>query len=506
MSLWREWKVTAASAAFMVAATLLPGTVQTAQAVLAAVSTDAATGAVLTHPGNGFPVWYQDAAGVALEQCNFNAGEVDPFCLPFAADEHFWWTGTALLSGAGVPDATLVLALEAAFATGDPQAGQQVAFGRIRVRANLTAPGTYTVVHPFGESTYEVAAVGAGDEIDDTADIMGGALDFTTALGTAIGPFLSCADPARRPAGYLGDGVDCTVTGSPFGTNAFAIIGPGVDVSTDQFAITGKVFAGVLPLPITVDRATYNCAPGALSCTVEVFAHSVAAATLTVAIPSLGPTATAMSTDGLGSFFLTLPVDRAALPVTVDLLHPNLQIAVTASTLGFTPVTITRSLTDVVGIGEATYNTATGILTLRASSSDALAGLREGNFGDVVGGLLRLDLNGFTVLNVPPPHVNVHSSAGGFHVGLTTMLNVPEVLRVGAATYSGSRKRFRVVGSSNAPGATIALSVGGVEIGRGTVNDLGRFVVTAAPFPRANRVTVTSSGGTTTLKRVTVVP
>jgi hypothetical protein len=50
--------------------------------------------------------------------------------------------------------ASLALATEAAFATGAVQAGQQIAFNRIRVKVTgLDANTTYVITHPYGKET-----------------------------------------------------------------------------------------------------------------------------------------------------------------------------------------------------------------------------------------------------------------------------------------------------------------------------------------------------------------
>jgi hypothetical protein len=90
-------------------------------------------------PTHGFPAWYQDKSGLALEFCQPStpAELADGWCLllpgdtsvPEAfpaqfADEHFYWAAQAAVdfTAAGV-SGKVVLALEAAFAQGSPAAG-----------------------------------------------------------------------------------------------------------------------------------------------------------------------------------------------------------------------------------------------------------------------------------------------------------------------------------------------------------------------------------------------
>ncbi len=120
---------------------------------------------------------------------------------------------------------------------------------------------------------------------------------FTGALAGDIGPFLrsAIATPrgrARRIPGetnpetlaiecFVGDPnnpVGEPVIGGPNG-NILRIQGPnGLDVSTDRFFVTGRLWNNVQPTPLTVDRATYLRT--AADTRLEVFATSLADATL----------------------------------------------------------------------------------------------------------------------------------------------------------------------------------------------------------------------------------
>lgn len=96
---------------------------------------------------NGFPVWWQDDAGVRVDLCINFACLATP---PNAADhlsrqigfgpEAFWWMSVGD-NGA----VNLELAMEAAWVTGDPAPGQQFPFARIRLGGAVNAPGTWTV-------------------------------------------------------------------------------------------------------------------------------------------------------------------------------------------------------------------------------------------------------------------------------------------------------------------------------------------------------------------------
>jgi hypothetical protein len=253
------------------------------------------------NPANGFPVWYQDTAGLRLDLCLDQTG----FCLteepnpaaPIAfpnnfGPEAFWWVAeTAFVDAPTGLTGLLVLAMEAAFANELPVEGDQVAFARIRIRIDVPQPGTYTVTHPFGVATYEVLAVdvpggGGANEINETQDLgnflLPGRLgDFTIALadgpnppvagarvnadGRSIGPFLTRADGlfVTDPISgftYLGSPLqNVAVTGSPFGTNFFRVVGPTGTAETALFALMGKISVNQ---PAAVNHAEYHLKTG----------------------------------------------------------------------------------------------------------------------------------------------------------------------------------------------------------------------------------------------------
>jgi hypothetical protein len=183
--------------------------------------------------------------------------------------EAFWWMAETTAVGQGI-NGLLVLALEAAFANEVPVEGDQVAFARIRIRIDVPTPGIYTVTHPFGVATYDVAAVdvpggGGANEINETQDIgnfllpgrpadgadyraalLDGTVGLVDADGRSIGPFLTATDGnvTDTVTGnvYLANpAIPTTVIGSPLGNNLFSIAGPVGTASTDMFTLMGKV-------------------------------------------------------------------------------------------------------------------------------------------------------------------------------------------------------------------------------------------------------------------------
>lgn len=172
-------------------------------------------GPVNTAPSvGGFPSWYQDTSGLALEFCDPRTqSEVDGgWCLLLPGDvaaipevfptsffdEHFYFAATAAPVTASGARALLVLAEESAFAVGPPVQGEQVTFSRIRlVLTPVPVSGTYRFIHPYGEDSVEAQA---GDRIFVTDDV--GITcppgQFDCALGSRLGPFLL---PSATPGG-----------------------------------------------------------------------------------------------------------------------------------------------------------------------------------------------------------------------------------------------------------------------------------------------------------------
>ena len=162
----------------------------------------------------GFPAWYQDTSGIALEFCApQNASEVSGgWCLllpgtvgavpeAFPANffiEHFYFAGTAVMTHQGGAHSLLVMAQEASFANGSTvRPGDQAVFARIRVKLDpAPVTGTYRFIHPYGEELRDAVA---GTRIFFTSDVgLGCGLDFTCALNSRLGPFLL---PSATPGG-----------------------------------------------------------------------------------------------------------------------------------------------------------------------------------------------------------------------------------------------------------------------------------------------------------------
>lgn len=225
---------------------------------------------------HGFPLYYTDTNNLSLELC-LDEGwcffdEVDPnnpnHVELGVGGEVFWWMADAeaepFVDGGKV---LLVLAIEGTFGgSEDVVNGQQISFGRVRVRVDVPVAGNYVVTHPYGTLTFNNVTVEEG--INYTADI--GAANFLDVeagfagtLTSPIGPFLTwpgyedntdlqvpILDELGQPTGefiqYVGNmDIPHVVVGSPLETNFFRVEGPnGLVTETDLFNVMGRVYDG----------------------------------------------------------------------------------------------------------------------------------------------------------------------------------------------------------------------------------------------------------------------
>ena len=259
---------------FLLVLLLLP---LTAAGIVATASPASAAAAVsgVVDPQNGFPIWYEDAAGGRVEQC-LNAADAN--CPPLLAapgvfdpaqpvvfptnfpPEVFYTFADASIPTAGCAasniaagNMTMRIAVEGAFLGGNPSPTDRMTFGRIRVKGTGLCPNTtYTFQEPFGTLSLPTNDLGAIIATVGTTNVgcvptPGLPCDFSLATGSPVfgtaanGGFLKWDTGA--PAGYLGDpAVPHTITGGTNG-NVFTIEDPTGEnaASTNQFLVGGKV-------------------------------------------------------------------------------------------------------------------------------------------------------------------------------------------------------------------------------------------------------------------------
>lgn len=229
---------------------------------------------------DGFPDWYRDEQGVRLSQC---IDPTDPNCVvlpggtyagqtPLAfpdnfPDEFFYTVADSELlttpgcGGSPSGKAMIRMAVEGSFSTGQPVAGEQITFGRIRINATsgLCPNTTYTFVHPYGIDTFTADADGGIKRTAGTDDVgcliatAASTCDFGAAVKSRVFNGFLRWDPANgapAPAGYLGDGASLhRVVGSQFvppgetaPANYFKIYqGDQLIAQTNMFTVMGKL-------------------------------------------------------------------------------------------------------------------------------------------------------------------------------------------------------------------------------------------------------------------------
>jgi len=432
-----------------------------------------------------FPLYYQDKQNLTLDLCLSKAVSPDPaaaggllcnllpnpgvfdlaqpvvFPVNFP-DEAFYFTADANVVGQGI-DLLYIAHLEAAFAAGLPVPGDQITFARIRVRADIDVtvpgPGDYRVTHPYGVEIF--TAVSAGRRvINATRDIgIGAPGDFTGALAGDIGPFLRRSaseggapspfieglDPETLlPNGelFIGDpNVTQFATGSPFGTNFVRVQRidvPGIDVTSNQFFLSGRVWNGQRPTNVAVERASYSRTVNpdlTVTTRIDGFANTPNSTTASVCFretldlvpPAPGnPCLITMATDGAGKYFGQDPNVPAPLP-------PYIVVTATDPTAvpPTTPTPIAQALGDVLKVTKAQYAKDTHTLIIEATSSDEAAppkitavglGVLNPVPGTIAGQRLQL-----TLPAEPPAFVTLVSSGGGRHTEPVTVVAVGAV-------------------------------------------------------------------------------
>lgn len=391
---------------------------------------------------DGFPVWYKDENGLRLQ---LNVNPTDPYsgitpaelpnpALPvsfpdnYPAEAFYFLAEAEMTTGTG-ERARLVLALEAAFVSEVPRAGDQIVFGRVRIRIfGLQPNAEYTVTHPYGTDTFiaEPDGDGAG-EINFTEDIGGlNGGEFQLALNSRIHPFLKW-DPnvaPLAPEGYIGDpNVPHPITGSvfvdPFGQpqNIFRIEGPGIGIGspdrsttpgldpdncieTRLFTVLGKI-STISGVDVPRVNYTQTDSSGGL---LDVFAVS------DDNVQSISVSGNGIDTTLLqginGHYFARVAFTGARPPGSI-----------TVTNLSDIPNSIKEAVPVDFITATATFDTNTQILTTVASSSD-ITGAPSLSISDFGVGEIIIPANGVSTVNLTfaPTQVTINSTAGGSRI------------------------------------------------------------------------------------------
>ena len=472
------------------------------------------------NPGHGFPQYYQDNSGVALEPCLVTPSNpanpvVDPCALTGTLaggdaseivfptqfpDELFYNLTSSVISGIGGiarNRAVLTMALEGAFATGAVAEGQQIVFARFRLRVDGVTPGeTYVLTYPYGVKSFQADPAGLINFTDDQGCLAAGCSFDSVLTSSNIGPFLQWdAAESAPPAGYVGDpNVTHTIVGSPFTTNVFRLQGPnvgglGIDViETDQFSVMGKQYTDAVASALTIDRSSYS-RTSPVTAKVSVFARSSGDATLVVT--GAGIPTTTMTKDAVsGRFFAAiLPTDPNTLPSS---------IRVTATAPNSTPVVRESSLVDEVTVLDATFDEASGVLSIQAESSDLSANpTLSASTSLPTLPLGTLDATGALVVNttVPSSSISVMSSAGGASTLPVTLVPQPITTTTTLSTSASSIVSNQSLVLTAVVAANTLIPTGSVTFKDGT-KTLGVSTVTLAGSATLNVPANTLTPGT----------
>jgi len=322
--------------------------------------------------------------------------------------------------------ATATFGIEASFTNGVAEAGQEMVFARVRLKAPVRDAGTYTFTHPWGTEIISVtpADITSKKGISYTRDVGLVPRDFAQAANGPIQLFCKQTTPivGTPPPGtaWIGDGATVgTITPGLTGIDYVKLTGPtGIDldgkknnfVQSNQFTISGRVLTQI-PAALSVQRATCLdvVTPTGTQEYIDVFASSDPTATVTVSGTAVVGTPPLIG-NGTGKYYGHVPGTGAhgAGPFPITL---------TATTLGLATTTITANVVDNITITQATYSPVPGALSVAAKSSDGAAILTLKNTWSASGDLAvandGVTLTTVGAMTVPPPSVTVTSSMGG---------------------------------------------------------------------------------------------
>jgi len=465
---------------------------------------------------NGYPVWYRDFDGTRLELCldvNNPLCALDPAEIPrplepislktgnFPGEAFYQLAGSEIAMPSG-GRAIATFALEAAWANEIVQDGDQIVFGRVRLRIDDLVPGQkYTITHPYGIDIIE-AVVADEDEpnvgeirfVEDIG-INGG---FEGAKTSRIGSFLEWDTGA--PEGYIGDpNVDHRITGGINNQNFFRIQGPGVGtgtcgqncIETDLFSLMGKkaTTAGV-----DIARATYSqdTAGGG---TIDVFAATEEDTAYTIDVKGDGISPTTMQ-GSKGQYFGR---------VTFTGNTPN-KVIVTNTTDN--PDSVKELIPVDYIMATAKYDTNSGSLFVTASSSDKVEPptLTVTGFEDI-------PENGILAIKDPkyvPPTITVTSSVNGSVTVPVEVTTVPSSANPGVAQTVKQGSLVTLDGSASINAATYKWEqVSGPEVQLNLENPAKpTFTFPKKFIPVSFKLTVTGNDGKSSTNEsiVTITP
>jgi hypothetical protein len=477
-----------------------------------------------TDPTNDFPVWYKDSnnlnVGLCLDVdnpfCNIAADVPDP-TQPVSFPDNFPEETFYQLANSSIalPNGTTAVLddnLEAAFANGGPVPGDQIVFGRVRIRITTPTTGHYVVTHPYGVDEFDVTDT-ATRNINFVEDVgIGAPGDFTGALGSRINPFLRWDTglvTGPDGASYLGDAATPhAITGSALGTNFFRIDGPNIGgtgintIQTNLFTVQGRVSTnnGVAPTAVTYTRTTTT---GGF---IDAFANSDP--NQVIQVSGTGVAGTTMKGDATtdpgvsGNYFARAAFTGASPPATVNITNTSDR-----------PVTKkTVTVTDQVTLTKVTYDADTGNMKVSATSSDTAVPptMTVVGFGaTLVAGNATFNLGAD---KQPPAFITVTSSKGGTDTAPVNVTGAafpsdPVVAQAPAtlAVQQGQQVQLDGSASLNATGFSWAQVAGDPVTLTNANTAIATFTAPSTATTLTFRLTVQGPGGPQTTDTVVTV-
>ncbi|GIE27423.1 hypothetical protein Ait01nite_004680 [Actinoplanes italicus] len=463
---------------------------------------------------HGFPAWYRDSNGLRLEACTTLE---DPLCstLPdevpnpdapvsypenFPGEFFYQLAGAEMTLSNGV-DFGIGMDLEGAWAAEEVRDGDQMVFGRVRIRFDANEGDRFRITHPYGID--DLTATDRGVNMTEDIGTTPGA--FGAAIASRIGPFLKW-DPAvapAAPAGYTGDpGVDHRVVGSPYATNFVRVeqLNPATGAViaqlgfTDLFSVQGRYATNA---GVDIDQATYTVGADGNG-VVEVYASSEPGQSIEVSANATLGFRTTKLRGGNGRYYGRFPVTGPVPPgATIEVVNS-----------GDRPIARkSRKVVDVIRVSEARYDSDAGTLTVVASSSDADStppALSVTGFGPINGP--------FTGVSAPPAAITVTSTGGGSTTvpltgtGQVFLPDIPVASAVATAgAVAGQRVTLDGSGSTGAIDSYAWSQVGGPNVPLADATLAKASFTPTAPGTYSFRLAVSGPGGAGLPATVTVV-
>jgi hypothetical protein len=212
------------------------------------------------NPGNhGYPVYYTDDSGVALQMCDDGTAAclgAGPDALTPPEGENFYFMATTSLSAPGL-DLDIEIAAEAAWLSPTVP----ITFDRLRIRGHSESAGDIVVTTPYGATTVTADDPAQQRNVNFTEDVgcAGAPCNFADTASSANAHITSWITSTTPPPGRIGDGV--TSEPATVGAGGPAAVASAGGATTSNWVVMGKLadpFA--VSMPRTLDIGNVKAA------------------------------------------------------------------------------------------------------------------------------------------------------------------------------------------------------------------------------------------------------